>query len=122
VAASADFKKVREDLDKVKKRGKMLVVGDLLKDKEPKKKAGAEGEKSVEGEDEDENANLSREERKKKYFKRADVLEAVNVAADLVSEVKTTTIKIGSKAKPATPATGANDATPSESGEASEAN
>jgi carboxyl-terminal processing protease len=97
VETSNDFKKVRDELDKIKKRGKMIVVGDLLKDheKDPKKKkaAGEEGE-------EDENANLSREERKKKYLERADVNEAVNIAADLAIELRSPAIKLGAKTKP----------------------
>ena len=120
VAVSVDFKKIKDDLDKAKKRGKMLVVGDLLKDKEPKKKG--EGVKGEAGEDDDETANLSREERKKKYLKRADVLEAVNVAADLVMEMKSPSIKIGAK-KPSAPVPSTADTagTPP-SGAASEAN
>jgi len=89
VAASADFKKIQEELDKVKKRGKMVVVGDILKDKEkdPKKKKGEDG-------DDDENANLSREERKKKYLQRPDILEALNVAADLTMELRSPSIQV----------------------------
>ncbi len=97
VVASKEFDKVRADLDKIKKRGKMLIVGDLLKDaeKDPKKKV-AEGE-----EGEDEFANLSREERKKKYLERGDVIEAINVAADLVTEISAPSMKLGSKTKAA---------------------
>lgn len=103
VVASADFKKIKEDLEKAKKKGKMLIVGDLLKDKEPKKKA--DGEKPDGEKDEDEeNASLSREERKKKYLKRADVVESINVAADLALELKSPTIKLGSKSKAVAPA------------------
>src|SRR5580700_3366225 len=92
VKASTDFKKISDDLDKIKKRGKMVVVGDILKDKEKdpkKKKAGEDGE-------EDENASLSREERKKKYLERADVVEAMNVAADLAVELRSPAIELGS--------------------------
>jgi carboxyl-terminal processing protease len=91
VSSSKEFAKVREDVDKIKKRGKMLIVGDLLKDaeKDPKKK-------SANAEDpEDENANLSREERKKKYLERADVIEAVNIASDLAVEQRHPTLKLG---------------------------
>ena len=98
VAASKEFQKVRDDLDKLKKRGKMLVIGDLLKDheKDPKKKkTGEDGE-------EDENASLSREERKKKYFERADIVESINVAADLAAELNSPSIKLGQKGKPVT--------------------
>jgi carboxyl-terminal processing protease len=97
VTASKDFQKVRDELSKIKKRGKMLVIGDLLKDHErdPKKKTGLGGE---EGEDDD-NASLSREERKKKYLERADVIEAVNIAADLAVEMNSPNIKLGAKGK-----------------------
>ncbi len=92
IDASKDFKKIRDDLDKIKKRGKMVIVGDLLKDKEkdPKKK------KNEDGEDE-ENASLSREERKKKYLQRADVVEAMNIAADMVAEMHSPSFKLGSQ-------------------------
>lgn len=92
IAASPEFKKVRTELDKIKKRGKMVIVGDILKDKEAdpkKKKVGEDGE-------DDENASLSREERKKKYLERGDVLEAMNVAADLAMELRSPSIKLGS--------------------------
>lgn len=94
VAESKEFKKVREDIDKIKKRGKSIVVADIMKDKEkdPKKK------KTEDGEDE-ENATLSREERKKKYLERADVIEALNVAADLAVEMHNPSLKLGSKGK-----------------------
>jgi len=97
VAESKEFKKVREDLDKIKKRGKNIIVGDIIKDREkdPKKKKGEDGE-------DDENTNLSREERKKKYLERADVIEALNVAADLAVELHSPSIKVGSKTKSAT--------------------
>lgn len=91
VAASKEFKKVVEEIQKNKKNGKMIIVGDLLKEKDPtKKKEGVDGE-------EDETANLSREERKKKYLERADVVEAINVAADLAIELKSPSIRLGSK-------------------------
>lgn len=101
IAASKDFKKIKADIDKVKKRGKMITVGDLLKDKEkdPMKKKDPET-----GEPEDgENTSLSREERKKKYFERADVIEAVNVAGDLVVELRSPAFKL-TKTKEMTPA------------------
>ncbi len=114
VASSKEFKKVVEDLDKVKKRGKMVIVGDILKDheKDPKKK------KNEDGEDED-TANLSREERKKKYLERADIVESINIAADLAVEMHSPGIKLGSvKGKAGTPPVDA--AAPGNSGNATE--
>lgn len=100
VAESAGFKKVREDIEKAKKRGKMIIVGDLVKDhendKDPKKK-----KVDPEAEDgEEETANLSREERKKKYLERADIVESINVAADLAIELKSPGIQVGAKKPP----------------------
>lgn len=104
VAASLEFKKVLADVDKIKKRGKMIIVGDLVKDKEekdkekdPNKKKDPSAEPGEESDDE--TATLTREERKKKYLERADVLEAVNVAADLAIELRSPSIKLGSKGK-----------------------
>ncbi|HMN66920.1 MAG TPA: S41 family peptidase [Bdellovibrionales bacterium] len=101
VAASTEFKKIRDELEKSKKRGKMIVVGDLVKDKEKDK----DGKKKIDPEtgepNDDETATLTREERKKKYFERADVVEAINVAADLALELKSPTMQLGSKGKAA---------------------
>ena len=94
IATSKDFKKVRDEVAKAKKHGKNIVVGDLLKDKDPKKKDPETGEI-----DESENANLSREERKKKYLERADVVEATNLAAELALELHSPNIKLGAKGK-----------------------
>lgn len=100
IAESAGFKKVRDEIAKVKKRGKMIVVGDLVKDHESNKDPAKKKDPEAEG-DEDETANLSREERKKKYLERADVVEAVNIAADLAVEMKAPHIQLGQKGKSA---------------------
>lgn len=108
VSASKDFKKIVDDIAKNKKRGKMLVAGDLLKDKETKnkdktaKKAHVDGRPATntlegEAEPEEEGTNLTREERKKKYLERADVQEALQIAADLSAELGKPGIKIGAK-------------------------
>ena len=97
VAESKEFKKVQEDVDKIKKRGKNLIIGDILKDHE---KDPAKKKKGEDGEDE-ESVTLTREERKKKYLERADVIEAVNVAADLAVELHSPPLKVGQKGKPA---------------------
>lgn len=113
VSSSKDFKKIVDDIAKNKKRGKMLVAGDLLKDKETKdkdkmaKKAHVDGRPvkaeetsgmDVAGEAEEEDgANLTREERKKKYLERADIQEALQIGADLSAELAKGGIKIGAK-------------------------
>lgn len=105
VADAKEFKKIKDDLDKVKKRGKMIVVGDLIKDKETaakeKEKDPSKAKKDPEAvggdPEEDETANLSREERKKKYLERADVVESLNIAADLAMELRSPALKLGAK-------------------------
>lgn len=104
VAASEGFKKIKTDVEKIKKRGKMIIVGDLIKDHESAKEKDPNKKKEVkdpEGDLEDEagdaDASLTREERKKKYMERADVVEAINVAADLAVELKSPSIQVGSK-------------------------
>lgn len=123
IATSAEFKKVLADVDKIKKRGKMITVGDLVKDKEEKDKEKDPSKKKVEGsepgeDDEDETATLTREERKKKYLERADVVEAINVAADLAIELRSPSIKLGSKGKPAGTASAAEPTEKSDDGAA----
>jgi hypothetical protein len=109
IASSDGFKKIKADIEKVKKRGKMIIVGDLIKDHEAnknnkdkdKKDVAANKTKDAESDEiEDpsmEDGNLTREERKKKYLERADVNEAVNIAADLAVELKAPAIQVGAK-------------------------
>lgn len=116
VAASEGFKKVTADLEKAKARNKEIAVGELLKDKKTvkdKKTNTAKDEKdatktTVAGEDnipvdgvedpEEEGRYLSREERIKKYLERPEVVESVNIAADLASEQKGIAITLGQDA------------------------
>lgn len=102
VKDSKEFDKIRESYLKTKKRGKFITVGELIKDKDDGgKKAqntGAKTESSADPDaEEDDNVSLSREERQKRYLKRPDVVEAVNVAADLAALLKPVQIKLGSK-------------------------
>jgi carboxyl-terminal processing protease len=99
IAASKDFKKIKDEIEKIHKRGKLIVVGDLIKDKTKDKKDPSKDKEREPGEpDDDDNSNLTREERKKKYFERADIVEALNIAADLAIELKAPTMKLGAKA------------------------
>jgi carboxyl-terminal processing protease len=104
IAVSEGFKKVEKQLAKAKKRGKWIVVGDLIKDhkdheKEKTKLKAKEGadtsDLAAPDEDEDDFANLSPEERKKKYLERPDVVESLNIAADLVTTLKGPTLQVG---------------------------
>jgi carboxyl-terminal processing protease len=101
IAASKDFKKIKDEIEKIHKRGKLIVVGDLIKDKtkdKDKKDMGKDREHEPGEPDDDDNSNLTREERKKKYFERADIVEALNIAADLAIELKAPSMKLGAKA------------------------
>lgn len=115
VAVADGFKKVKEDIKKAQKHIKSLLIGDLLKEKADKKQAAArvaatakasenkEAPGNVtnsEEEDEDADVTLSHEEKKKKYMERADVQEALNVAADLIGEFDHSSMKLGSKETP----------------------
>jgi carboxyl-terminal processing protease len=94
---SEEFKKVRDEIAKVKKRGSELIVGDLTKEKNKKKdgtEKNPETPEDIVGEDSENTANLSREERKMKYLERADIQEAVNVAFDLAVELSGTNNQI----------------------------
>lgn len=71
VAADPEFKKISEELEKLKKQGKLIKVGDAVKDKEKKDKA-----KNLK--------TLSREAKDKEYLKRPDVQESLNILADLI--------------------------------------
>jgi carboxyl-terminal processing protease len=77
VAADPEFKKVRDDIAKNKKRENgELLLADFLKDREDTSKE----EKEEEGKTYEQN----KQARKEKYYKRADIQEAINIAADLV--------------------------------------
>lgn len=89
IKKSKDFKKIKEEIAKIKKRGKKIKVSDLLDDKD--------ADKTPEEKKEDKEVTLSREERKKKYLERADIQEAVNVAADLYAEMNGVKVKITQK-------------------------
>ena len=95
VTTSEGFKKISADFKKVQKRQKPMMISELLKDKNDKKKNVGKGDaaaaaKGADDESEDSDVGLSREERKKKYMERADVQEAMMIAADLAAEYSPT--------------------------------
>ena len=89
-----DWKKLTNDLEikKAKKQGRTIVVGEILKEREEKR--AEEKKKGV-----DPDRILSKEEKQKKYLERADIQEAVNIAADLAAELGKVDIKVGSKSE-----------------------
>jgi hypothetical protein len=80
VAASAEFKKIQDQIKKSEKRKEELAISEILSDKD-------KNEDEENDENSKANANKSyaqiKAERQEKYLKRADIIEAVNVAVDL---------------------------------------
>lgn len=95
VQKSDEFKKVKEDITKVKKKGTAIVVGELLKEKKDNKTDAAKPEAGEPEAEAGGAVTLSREERKKKYLERADIQEAVSVAMDLAMEMGPATTTLG---------------------------
>lgn len=73
IAANEEFKKIKEDLDKAIKRGKIIELSEVMKEqKETKKEEEAEGP-------------LSKAQKQAKYEKRPEIQEAINIVADLIA-------------------------------------
>jgi carboxyl-terminal processing protease len=72
VDKSDEFKKIVTELNKEKARGKLIKVSEAVKDKEKR-----ESRKAIK--------NAKKEDKEQEYMKRADVQEAANVLADLMS-------------------------------------
>jgi len=84
ISASEDFKKIKDDILKAKKKGKLIKISDILEksdedDPEGKTKKDLDGKKPE---------NLSAAERKKQkkeeYLERADIQEAINIMSDYI--------------------------------------
>lgn len=73
VKKSKKFKEIEEDIKKSEERGKVLDLAEVMKEKSEKK-----------DKDKDSDKVLSKKEKLKKYYERADVDEALNVAVDLI--------------------------------------
>lgn len=71
VAASADFQKIVNEVKKAKEKNKTIKLAESQKDTKEKK------------DEADQKKNLSKEEKLAEYLKRADIQEAVTVAAEL---------------------------------------
>jgi carboxyl-terminal processing protease len=75
VDKSGDFKKIIADIAKSKKKKNEIVIGEVIKDREESNKET----KELEGKSYTEMQAY----KKDKYMKRADIIEALNIAADL---------------------------------------
>lgn len=71
VKSHPEFKKIIDEAKKAKARGKVIKLAESLKESKERK------------DESDQKKNLSKEERNQEYLKRADIQEALNVAADL---------------------------------------
>lgn len=79
VAKDPEFKKIEEELAKTKAKGKIIKLAEVTKDKEKKEKAKAA-------------KNATKAEKDKEYLKRADIVEASNVLADLIALINTKSV------------------------------
>jgi carboxyl-terminal processing protease len=73
VAKSTDFQKIVTEMKKAKDKSKVIKLAESQKDTKEKK------------DEDDQKKNLSKEEKVAEYLKRAEVQEAVSVAADLLA-------------------------------------
>lgn len=73
VDKSEDFKKIIAEAKKNSEKSKLLKLSEVLKDKDSKQKKAKEKK------------NASKADKDKEYLKRADIQEATNVLADLIS-------------------------------------
>ncbi|MEI7974327.1 MAG: carboxy terminal-processing peptidase, partial [Bdellovibrio sp.] len=71
VAADPEFQKISEELKKAQAQGKLIKVGDAVKDKEKKEKAKAL-------------RTAKKEDREKEYLKRPEIRESIQVLMDLI--------------------------------------
>lgn len=72
VEKNEEFKKILDEANKAKERGKIVRVSEVLKDKNEKEKKARAAK------------NASKEDKNKEYLKRADLNEAVQVLVDLM--------------------------------------
>lgn len=80
VSQNSEFKKIIEDLEKAKVRGKLIKLAEVVKDQGEKKKKQDQDRKI---------RSASKEEKLKEYLKKPELQESVNVMTDLLSLVGT---------------------------------
>jgi carboxyl-terminal processing protease len=80
VNASTDFKKIRDEIAKSKKRKEEVSIGELIDNKDKDEADAEERDKDVES---GKTYAELKKDRLAKYLKRADISEAVNIAGDL---------------------------------------
>lgn len=86
VSENKDFNKLLEDIAKVKKKGKVIKVSEVLNKEESKEKDKDKTKENLADEDDEDSGKiLSKEEKLKKYRERPDIQESLNVLADLIT-------------------------------------
>ena len=83
---SKDFDKIRENITKMKDRGKVVKISEIL---------DGDSDESEEDKSQTVTGILSPEEKKKRYLKRADIQEAINVMVDYIKIHDKQTVKVG---------------------------
>lgn len=84
VEKSSEFKKIVDEREKSKEKGKLIKLADIMNPKEADKDKKEKNKKK----------NLSKAEKEKEYLKRPDIEEATNVLLDLINlEHKATVTK-----------------------------
>lgn len=73
VAKNTEFKKIKDELEKLQKKGKLVTLSEILNDKEKKEEKEKKGKK------------LDAKKRLEEYLKRPDIIEAINIAADYLN-------------------------------------
>lgn len=91
VDGNEKFKEVLDAIKKSKERGKILNLAEIMEEKN--KKADKDKKKD------DADKVLSKKDKQKKYFERADVNEAINVALDLILLHEKKPITLGANQK-----------------------
>lgn len=88
ISKSEDFNKIKENIEKAKKKGKLIKISEILE----KDDENEEGKSDKIGKDKkekrpDELTAAEREKQKKeKYLERADVQEALNIMSDYITQ------------------------------------
>ncbi|MBC86258.1 MAG: tail-specific protease [Bdellovibrionaceae bacterium] len=80
IKKNEEFTKIKKDIKKAKDRGKVIKVSELFEEEK-------DDDKKDKDHKDDEDYTLTKEEKLKKYLERADIQEAINVAADFVEMV-----------------------------------
>ncbi len=83
VAASDEFKKIKKDIAEAKKKKGELLISEILKEKDKDPEAAEDDADAMGKDGKPKTYAQLQAERLEKYLKRADINEAVDVAADL---------------------------------------